>query len=268
MKACVRIAATIAFLLGAVVLLASVAVGAGVWLVKDPAAAKAAMLFDRVEAALTVADDALVHLKTSLAEATNRLNDVRKERSKLSRNSGADPIRRWLAQAVRETLAPEWDDLHETLHKVSEASVVVNSVLGDMGNLPALSVVGLDVGQLSELNDRLNQVGPAAWELSQLLGGEGRPSDLDAGDAQSSRIDQALQTMKEFLAKYKLDVRQVRERTAELKSRTLPWITHAAVVISLICFWIALSQVSVLCHAWSWWKHSGRSQVAPSTERK
>jgi hypothetical protein len=39
-----------------------------------------------------------------------------------------------------------------------------------------------------------------------------------------------------------------------MKSRTLPWITPAAVVISVVSFWFALSQVSLLCHAWSWLK--------------
>jgi hypothetical protein len=29
------------------------------------------------------------------------------------------------------------------------------------------------------------------------------------------------------------------------------------VVVSLICFWIALSQVSLLAHARSWWRYSG-----------
>jgi len=43
---------------------------------------------------------------------------------------------------------------------------------------------------------------------------------------------------------------QVRQRAEALKSRALPWITPAALLI-----WIALSQVSVLFHAWSWWKH-------------
>jgi hypothetical protein len=43
---------------------------------------------------------------------------------------------------------------------------------------------------------------------------------------------------------------EVRPRAEALKSRTLPWITPAALII-----WIALSQVSVLSHAWSCWSH-------------
>ena len=43
---------------------------------------------------------------------------------------------------------------------------------------------------------------------------------------------------------------QVRQGAEALKSRTLPWITPAALFI-----WIALSQISVLFHVRSWWKH-------------
>src|SRR5262249_55591785 len=122
----------------------------------------------------------------------------------------------------------------------------------DVGNFPFLSATGLDSGQLTELNNRLAAVGPAAWELSRLLG----DPEGDAGDAgtQFSRIDQALKAMQGLLAEYEPQLAQVRQRAEALKSKTLFWITPAAVLISAACFWIALSQVSVLCHAWSWWK--------------
>jgi hypothetical protein len=55
----------------------------------------------------------------------------------------------------------------------------------------------------------------------------------------------------------------VRQKTEELNSRTLPWITPATVLVSLVCFWIALSQVSLLCHARSWERHSGCANPWP-----
>jgi hypothetical protein len=48
---------------------------------------------------------------------------------------------------------------------------------------------------------------------------------------------------------------EVRQRAEGLKSRALLWVTPAAVLISVVCFWTALSQVSLMSHAWSWWKH-------------
>jgi hypothetical protein len=62
-------------------------------------------------------------------------------------------------------------------------------------------------------------------------------------------------------------VPEARRRTEELKSRTLPWITPAAVVISVVCFWVAFSQLNLMCRGWSWWKHwRGDGPPAPPRE--
>jgi hypothetical protein len=109
-----------------------------------------------------------------------------------------------------------------------------------------------------EMNDQLARVAPAAWGLRRMLGGTWQASDGAAEDKQTPGIDQTLESMKEFVAKFEPELAQVRQRTAKLKSWTLDWITPAAVVISVICFWFALSQIIVLCYACSWWKHAGR----------
>jgi hypothetical protein len=104
------------------------------------------------------------------------------------------------------------------------------------------------------MNDRLATVAPAAWELSRLLGEP--EADSDAARNQVSRIERTLTTLRERIAEFEPQVTEVRRRTEWLKSRTLPRVMPAAVVISAVCFWVALSQISVACHAWSWWNRS------------
>jgi hypothetical protein len=154
---------------------------------------------------------------------------------------------RMLARTVQQRLAPELGDAHETLHQVAEAAVVVNSMLEDVGNFPLLATSGLDLDRVNEMNRRLADVGPAAWELSRLLGEPGADSD-----AQVSRIESTLQTLRNLIADYQTQVTQVRERVDAVKAKLLFWMTPGAALISFVFFWIALSQVSVLCHAWSW----------------
>jgi hypothetical protein len=103
------------------------------------------------------------------------------------------------------------------------------------------------------MNSRLSEVAPAAWELSRMLGESGPEA---AASDQLSRVERTLKTMQGWIADFEPRLREVRQRTEELKSRTLPWITPAAVLVSGVCFWIALSQISLMCHACSWWKHS------------
>ena len=256
MNVCKRTLAALTLLLSAVGLLLSLAGGVGVWVVKGPATAKATRVFERIDGALGVADQSLEQVKTSLARAADRLDGVREKQGKLAQGPRtSNPLRRLLARTVQQQIAPEVGTAHEKLHTVAEAAVVVNSVLEDVGNIPSLSVPGLDLGRLTEINSRLAEVGPAAWELSRLLG-EPEANASDAG-TQLSRVDQTLKTMQGLIADYELQLTQVRQRTEALRSRVLPWITPAAVLVSLACFWVALSQVSLLSHAWSWWKCLG-----------
>ena len=255
MRVCKRILAGLTLLLSAAMLLLSLAGGVGVWLVKEPVTAKATRVFGRIEAALDVADKGLDQVKTSLARAAERLDSVREEQRKLAgQTRRPNPVRRLMARTVQRRIAPDVANAHEKLHTVAEAAVVVNSVLEDVGNLPFLAVPGLDLDSLAEINSRLAEVGPRAWELSRLLGEPGSQPDADAASTQLSRIDRSLKTLRGWIAQFEPRLTEVRQRTEELKSKTLSWITPAAVLISVVCFWIALSQVSLLCHAWSWWK--------------
>src|SRR5262245_52091897 len=120
MSVCKRILAGLTLLLSAAGLLLSVAGGVGVWVVKGPVRDKATWVFERVEAALGVADGGLDHVKTSLARAAARLGDVREEQRQLTREPRkADAARRFLARTVQQRVAPELGDAHEKLHTVA-----------------------------------------------------------------------------------------------------------------------------------------------------
>jgi hypothetical protein len=257
MKVCVRIVAALALLLGVAGLLLSLAGGAGVWVVKEPVTSRATYVFGRIDAALDVADDGLAQVKASIDRAAERLENAKEEQRKLGPPQG---VRRFLAQTVRQAVAPELGNAHEKLHTVAEAAVVVNSVLEDVGNFPFLAESGLDLGPLTEMNSQLVNVGPAAWELSRLLGDPAPDADADA---QLSRVEQALKTMRGLIAEYEPRLTQFREKTELLKSKTLGWITPAAVVASSVCFWIALLHLLLLSNAWSWWRRAGQKNPRP-----
>lgn len=273
MKVCKRILAGFTLLLGLAGLLLSVAGGVGVWIAKEPVTTRTTHVFQRIEAALDVADRGLDRIQTSLTNASERLERVKEEQRQLAQEPRQNnTVRRLLARTVQQRVAPELGNAQETLHNVAEAAVVVNSVLDDLGNFPFLSRSGLDLDQLTEINTRLAEVGPAAWELSRLLGEPGSEADDDAS-TQMSRVERSLQTMQRLIDEYEPRLTQVRQRTEELKTTILTWITTAVVVVSLVCFWVALSQVSVMAHACSWWRRSdrtisGQAEVREGTSRR
>lgn len=123
---------------------------------------------------------------------------------------------RMLGRTVLQQIAPDISDAHETLHTVAEAAVVVNSVLEDVGSFPLLSASGLDISELTAMNSRLAEVGPAAWEVSRLLGEPAQEPDPSAAGAQLSRIEQSVARMRETVADLRLQLAQVRRRADDV----------------------------------------------------
>lgn len=249
-----RLFATLVFLVALVVLLLSLAGAVGIWIVKPPVTASASRVFTRVDNALGIADDGLVQVQATLAQASQRLVEAHQQQQKLSQQPQNNVLGRVLAQTVQQTIAPGVTDANQQLYTVAEAAVVVNSVLADLGEFPFLSVTGLDTERLADMNRRLADVPPAAWELSRLLG-----ETPNEADAQFSRIEQALEHLRGLLADYAGQVAQIRQRTETLRVQVFTWLTPAVIGISAFCGWIALSQLSLLVHACSWWRAAGRA---------
>ncbi len=262
-----RIVAVIAFVLSAAMLIACLVVGVGVWVVKPKATDKATAVFGRIETALDVADENLGQVQASLARAAERLDSARGEQQKLAQEPQPNTaLTRVVARSVLPRVAPDLGTAQQKLHKLAEAAVLVNSVLDDVGNFPLLSATGLDIDRLTEMNTRLADVGPAAWELSRLLG---EPEDADTAGSQVSRIERTLQTVQASIADYQPRLADVRQRSETLEARTLGWITPGSILLSLACLWIGLSQVSVMRHARSWWGRSaGAAAAVPASQAK
>lgn len=249
MNAARRVLAGIVLLVSLVMLLLSLAGAIGIWVVKQPATEKATKLFGRIDGALDKAEQSLGQAKTSLARAGERLGDVRAEQRALAQEPRkGNAVGRLIGRTVQRQVAPEIANAHEKLHTVAEAAVVVNAVLEDIGNIPLLSVAGLDTDRITDMNNRLADVGPAAWELSRLLG-EPQP-DADAA-AQISRIEQSVNGLQGLVGEYESQVAQVRQRAADTKATVMAWVMPGTVLISVVCFWIALSQLCLLSRAWS-----------------
>lgn len=253
-----RLMGAVTLVLAAAALVASLVAAVGAWVVKQPVADKATWVFERVEAKIDLADGSLDHAAASIARAIERLDGARVEQAKIAQQPQSNStIRRMVARTVQQQVAPQITDAQGQLHAVAEAAVVVNAVLEDLGAFPLLAIAGFDVAPLEAMNSGLAEVGPAAWELSRLFGDSS--ASADDASAQLSQLDRMLKSMQRLVANYKTQVAGVRERTDELRDKTLWWITPTAIIVTVICLWIAISQVSLLRHAWGWWRQAGRT---------
>jgi hypothetical protein len=258
-----RVLAGVTILICLVVFLASVAGGIGIWIVKESVTSRATRLANRIESGLDFADRSLDEVGASLATAEERLESIgEKQRTAAQNPLRGNAMRRLMARTVQQQITPELGDAHEKIHSVAEAVAVASSVLGDVDNFPFLANSRLDTDRITEINRRLSQVESSAWELARLFGDA--DAEPNADDAVLSRIEQMLQALKGLIADYATRVKEVRVKFEEVKSRIFAWILPATILISATCFWIALSQISLFCHAWSWFK-KGRNLRAVTT---
>ena len=254
-----RLVAGLVMLLCVAGLLLSLGAGVGVWLVKEPLTARVTRIFERLDHGLDIVNQCLDHARTSLDRAAERLEAVKQEQKRLAQEpERGTATRRRMARTIQQSIAPQFNNASEDLHTVAEAAVVLNSVLEDLGNFPFLAATGLDVDRLKSINTQLSAVESSAWEFTRLLGEPSSDADADTAGASLSRMEQSLKTMQGWIAEYGPQAALVHQRTQELKTQTLDWITPASVTITLVCFWIAVSQISLCCHAWSWWKALSR----------
>jgi hypothetical protein len=255
-----RLLVGFAIVLAVVVLSLSLGAGSGVWVAKGPVSAHARGVFGRVEAALDFAEQGLDQADASLARAAERLNRTREEQQRLARDPArGNAARRFVARTVQQQIAPELGNTHEKLHAVAEASVVVNTVLDDFADFRLLSLAGLDSDRLTELNTRLADVAPAAWELSRLLGNAGPEPGSEDESRELSRVEQTISAVRGYVADYRGRVKEVRDRTERIKARTFALLKPVVIAISFVSCWIALSQVVVLSRARTWWKGARRA---------
>jgi hypothetical protein len=248
MNACKRLLAVVTMFLCLAVFLASSAGAIGIWIVKAPVRERLTHIYGRIESALDFADQSLEQVQASLARAAERLETVKEDQRKAAQDpQRAMAVRRIAARTVQRQIAPDLSDAHEKVHKIAEGIVVANSVLEDIGGIPFFETLGVDVERLAEINRRLSQVESSAWELTRLLG------DPDAeSDGELSRVEQVLQTLQKLIAEYATRVTETRHRIEELKANIFRWLMPATILISATLFWIALSQISLFCHARAW----------------
>jgi hypothetical protein len=134
---------------------------------------------------------------------------------------------------------------------VTEASVVINSLLDGIKDLPLTSLTGIDAGQMRQIESTLSGVATKSQALSAALG-DSLPEEGPGLDDRTSEVQEGLNRVLQLLSEFQSEVKRVQTRLAELKPETLAWIKAAPFIITVVLAWVALSQMSLFAHAWSW----------------
>lgn len=250
-----RILAILVMVVSVVVLLVCLGGGIGVWVVKDRVTAETTRLLDRAEAALNVAGRALGDADASLTRAADSVQAMKDGHARLVGGAAQDrPALGLIAMSINNGLLPQVRDARGRLQAAAEVAVALQGLLGGIDQLPLVSVTRPDAERLRQAGDDLTRVAGSAETLRGMLTDAG-PGEGPAPAAVGSRVDniqRLLQEVRARIEEYERKVAGAQQEVGVVRSRALAWIGPGTLIVSLVLFWIALSQISMLAHARSW----------------
>src|SRR5262249_23776636 len=144
--------ALVLVLLGILALVGSLGAVTALWVVKRPLQERAVAVLDRLEGALGRAAKGLRVVSETTALAREDLDEFKKTSAPATRDAKKSSlVMKTLAKKVNQELAPQVSDVHATLSGVTEATVVLGSLLENADQLPLARVGRVDTDELQHL---------------------------------------------------------------------------------------------------------------------
>ena len=249
-------AATLLILLGAAGFLLCVAGIAGCWIFRPSLSRRASQACERAEKALGVTADSLRQVAAALERARTDLDAIQAATGPADpRQPEGQAPRRTLARKLAGELTPRLDSARRGLNAVVETSVVLNSLLEGLDEIPLVHMTAVDSEQLRDVEGRLAALSASAQELQARLGPAG-PGD-ETGEF-GARMREALSRANTGVGGLIDRAGEAQARVAELRRRLPGWLTAAAVAATVLLFWGALGQLSLFVHGCSLYRGGSR----------
>jgi hypothetical protein len=242
-----RLFALLIGLVGLAVLGLCVAGIVGTWMVKKPLSERTTRLLSDADRALTTAVDGVDVIQESLNKARNDLERFNAEAGKPPKERTKPGL---VEQVVARNLESNFQNVGATVNVVTDASVVLNSILGSLSELPETSMTTFDTDRLKDIQGSLTDLTGKSRRLGGLLGNGGGAGSHEQAAQMKEVLDQVILWVTEVQGK----VGAIKSDVDKLKARTPRWIHLGSVVITAVLGWIALSQLFVLGYAVYWFR--------------
>jgi hypothetical protein len=254
-----RIMKTIKRLLGVLVLLLSVAglvicvAGIiGAWKGRAVIMDRGEQTYERVDNIFARVQSITNDVRGVLQTAAASLREVKDKRAE----ARGDPQKEvsfsdWAARAMARDFTAKMGSVQPMLEGISDAVVVAHSVLSELEQKPPDSELAQDRDRLQTMNQRVVEVGTAAQKLTNLLGQPNSAGDAEV-ENETALVEQKLQQLLDLVNDFADKLTDIRDRAAAVKARVTRDLFLGAIILTVLLSWFALSQISLMAHAWSW----------------
>lgn len=236
-----RIFAALGALIALGCLIATVLAIVEMWSIRQPVAEKTARAFQKADDALSIAEKTVDNVRVNLTRSRENIQQVRATAPKGPDSSNF--MQRVMARSAAKQVNPDLDHVQRSLEKVTEGSIVINSILGSLRDVDGVDK--LDNEQVRDLQTRLNGVAQASLDLSDLLDAPGSSSAEDAAE-RSERISQSIENIIRLIDSFQKGVQSLRKKIQYYDEKTHTWIEKGPLFITIGLVWIMISQIVVL----------------------
>jgi hypothetical protein len=255
MKLLRRVVGAIVLILATVGIVCCVAGIVGVWNLRADVARKVEVLDARVEVGMKRVSAAIHSVQLALQKARDDVQRV----SKASVDLGAEPERKRfiggvLRMLIHQELGPKINDLGGRLATFSDTAVAVVAMLESFQEVPLDQGNGINPDKLKRVTDHAAQLSAALQKLQAMVGegdGEFAPQEVVAA---ANEVNLILQRCEETVNYWESELDAARQEVARLKARIPVWLTWAAVAVTVLLAWGVVSQMSLVAHAWKWFR--------------
>jgi hypothetical protein len=261
-----RIGGLVIIILSVLVMVLNVAGIIGVWVANEPVTNTILDVLAPVEQTLDLVADLLDRISAGLERARGVVNTIdaiaetlgdRVEENRLILNL--------ISRALGEELGPVVETTGEVVRTAEAAATTVQNGLEIADALPFISLGDgqLETTRIARMATRVSDLSTTIGELDASV----QERRSEAAENIVSRITDRTSEMSAFLDDiqaevdgYQAQISDIQERVATLKARIPLWIDMSSIAITLLLLWLALSQVSVFIHGWSFF--SGQDLLA------
>lgn len=209
------------------------------WTIQKPVQDNTTYAFAKADEYLALASRTIDDVKGNLEQSRARVQFVSTSTTRDDEKPGF--VQQMLARTVAKQVAPDVNDVQHSLEKVTEASIVINSILGSLHDIDG--VESLDNNQVRDLQTKLNGVTRASMDLGDLLNS---PRDDSDAAERSARIAANLDLVISLASDFQKGVNALRKKVEFYRAKSAFWIERGPTYATIGLGWVMVSQVVVL----------------------
>jgi prefoldin subunit 5 len=264
-----RVLGIVVIVISILVLIISLGGVVGTWVVRADVARLVENVVSQTDAALQRAEDGVSRLNNQLDQTGSNISTITTTINTIGDQVEANNV---ILQAIDQiagtSLVPALENLQTTANDLYDKLVAVNSKVETLSQIPPFRGKGDVLDKASNVLTGLQEA------LQNLANFRQAVSDAKSSVTQKTvavltaplnRLNNTLQTIQTAITGVQQTLGDLQTSLATFQTTVISWLNIAAILITLLLLWIALSQYSLILHGWAMFKDSGEAETPTLT---